>query len=162
MRPGDPIGVVDTLIIHGTDGNSTADAVAAWHDREASAHWIIPDENEQGHGEFAWATAAESKAAWHCRKTSHSNEILGPGPKPNSRSLGIEIVNRITGGGDPYSEWQVRMAAEIALYAWAKYPNLRTIISHAKLDPTRRSDPGPAFPWETFRNEVLSHAALHA
>lgn len=158
-RSGDPIASVDTVIIHGTDGHRTADAIAAWHDKKASAHWIVPDEDEAGHGQFAWATAAESKAAWHCRTTPEAS-VLGGSAGTNSRSLGIEIVNRITGGGDPYSDWQVTMTARIVLYAWAKYPHLRHVISHAKLDPTRRSDPGPSFPWDTFKTRVLTHSAL--
>ena len=163
-RPGDPIEIVDTIIIHGTDGHSTSSAVQTWRTapagKQASAHWIVPDEDEAGHGQFAWATVAETKTAWHCRTTGPARELLGSGPKVNSRSLGVEVVNRITGGGDPYSAWQVTMTAQIVLYAWAKYPNLRHVVSHAKLDPTRRTDPGPLFPWDSFRQQVLSHSAL--
>ncbi|MEL7210761.1 MAG: hypothetical protein AAGK32_21410, partial [Actinomycetota bacterium] len=71
----------------------------------------------------------------------------------------IEIVNRITGTHDPYSDWQVEMTVQIVRYAWAKYPNLRHVVSHAKLDPERRSDPGPLFPWDDFRERVLAAPA---
>ncbi|MEL7155415.1 MAG: N-acetylmuramoyl-L-alanine amidase, partial [Actinomycetota bacterium] len=148
-RPGDPLDIVDTIIIHGTDGHSTHSAVQTWRTPgvKASAHWIVPDEDEAGHGQFAWATVAETKAAWHCRTTGPAKALLGAGPQVNNRSLGIEIVNRITGTHDPYSDWQVEMTVQIVRYAWAKYPNLRHVVSHAKLDPARRSDPGPLFPW---------------
>jgi N-acetyl-anhydromuramyl-L-alanine amidase AmpD len=164
-RPVDPIDGVDTIIIHGTDGSSTASAVATWRqpDSVASAHWIVPDEDESEHGAFAWATVAESKAAQHCRTTGPARDLLGPHAGVNSRSLGIEVVNRITGpSSDPYSDWQVTMTARIVLYAWAKYPNLHHVVSHAKLDPTRRSDPGSLFPWDSFQDQVLSHSALPA
>ena len=36
-----------------------------------------------------------------------------------------------------------------------KYPNLKHIVSHAKLDPDRRSDPGTNFNWERFKELVL-------
>ena len=163
-RPGDPLAIVDTIVIHGTDGHSTESAVQTWRKAggRASAHWIVPDEDEEGHGRFAWATVAETKAAWHCRTTGPARRLIGSGPKVNSRSLGVEVVNRITGGGDPYSTWQVDMTVEIVVYAWAKYPNLRHVVSHAKLDPTRRTDPGPLFPWDRFRQQVLDRPAAPA
>jgi N-acetylmuramoyl-L-alanine amidase len=57
--------------------------------------------------------------------------------------------------GDAFSAWQVEVTARIVRYCWAKYPNLVHVVSHAKLDPTRRSDPGADFPWVRFRQLVL-------
>ena len=56
---------------------------------------------------------------------------------------------------DDFSDWQVEATAQIVRYAWAKYPNLRHVVSHAMLDPGRRSDPGSLFPWSRFREAVL-------
>ena len=64
------------------------------------------------------------------------------------------MVNRQV-HSDAFSDWQVEATAQIVRYAWAKYPNLRHVVSHAMLDPARRSDPGSLFPWERFRAAVL-------
>jgi len=57
---------------------------------------------------------------------------------------------------DTFSDWQVAVTVKIVRYCWAKYLNLRHVVSHAKLDSQFRSDPGTKFPWEKFKNLVLS------
>lgn len=162
-RGDDVFEAIDTIVIHATAGYASAHAIENWHQRVASAHWVIPDEKEPQHGHFVWSTVAEAKAAYHVRDTIVVEETaLGDGPNVNNRSLGIEIVNtqNVENYQDPFSTWQVTMAARIVLYAWAKYPNLKHVISHAKLDPTRRDDPGIQFPWDEFKNMVLTYSAL--
>ncbi|WP_299792108.1 N-acetylmuramoyl-L-alanine amidase [uncultured Shewanella sp.] len=158
-RKRDVFESIDTIVIHATAGYATEHAVDTWKARKASAHWIIPDENEVGHGHFIWATVAEAKAAYHVGNVDYAS-ILGDGPNVNDRSLGVELVNtqNVQYYRDPYSRWQIDMLARIVLYAWAKYPNLKHVISHAKLDPTRRTDPGENFPWEEFKHKVLTHS----
>ena len=60
---------------------------------------------------------------------------------------------------DTFSKWQIKATAQIVRYCWAKYPNLRHVVSHAKLDPGRRSDPGTNFPWDEFRKAVVDPPA---
>ncbi len=158
-RGRDVLEGVDTVVIHATAGWATQHAVDAWHNATASAHWIVPDEDEPQHGHFVWATVAEAKAAYHV--SADPNADLGPG-NVNNRSLGIEIVNTqdVQNYQDPYSAWQVTMAAQIVLYAWAKYPNMKHVISHARLQSHNRADPGRQFPWASFKEQVLTHSAL--
>lgn len=160
-RGRDVFQVIDTIVIHATAGYATQHAVDTWKTKAASAHWIVPDEDEPQHGHFIWATVAESKAAYHVGNVPYAQH-LGPGPNVNNRSLGIEIVNTqdVKNFTDPFSDWQIEATARIVLYAWAKYPNLRHVISHAKLDPSRRADPGRQFPWERFKQMVLTQSAL--
>lgn len=160
-RQRDILNVVDTIVVHGTAGYATRHAIDRWKNVKASAHWIVPDEDEPQHGSFVWATVAEAKAAYHVGDVNFKQH-LGPGPNVNNRSLGIEIVNTqdVQNFSDPYSRWQVTVAARIVLYAWAKYPRLRHVISHAKLDPSRRSDPGRNFPWNAFKRKILTGSAL--
>jgi len=161
-RKTDVINTIDTIVIHATAGFATQHAIDAWKLRKASTHWIIPDENEPQHGHFVWSTVNEAKAAYHVKNLDQHQQILGSGPNTNNRSLGIEIVNtqNVEQFVDPFSTWQIQMAARIVLYAWARYPLLKHVISHAKLDPSRRSDPGVNFPWKEFKEMVLSHSAL--
>jgi N-acetyl-anhydromuramyl-L-alanine amidase AmpD len=160
-RGRDVFDVIDTVVVHATAGYATQHAVDTWRQVKASAHWIIPDEDEPQHGHFAWATVAEAKAAYHVGNVDYEPH-LGPGTNVNNRSLGIEIVNtqNVQDFTDRFSAWQITMAAQIVLYAWAKYPNLKHVISHARLDPTRRADPGSNFPWEDFKTQVLTYEAL--
>ena len=160
-RKRDVLEVVDTIVIHATAGYATQHAIDTWRKKPASAHWIIPDEDEPQHGEFVWSTVEESKAAYHVGNVDYEGHI-GAGPNVNNRSLGIEIVNTQDAQAyrDPYSPWQIEAAARIVLYAWWKYPNLKHVISHARLDPGRRSDPGGNFPWDKFMNLVLSHEPI--
>lgn len=148
---------VEGLVVHATAGGSTSGALAWWKDPEgakASAHWIIPDEDEPAHGKSALAVVYESLAAWHVRNDK-THELVNNKKRINHWTLGVEVVNRQI-ESDSFSEWQLQMTAQITRYAWAKYPNFRYVFSHALVDPLRRSDPGVNFDWEKFKAMVLS------
>lgn len=150
----DAILGIRAVVIHATAGASSFGAVSVMRDAKASFHWLVPDENEVQHGQFVWACAPEARAAWHVRNDAAHADVNGGALRVNHWSLGIEIVNTQT--NDPFSDWQVEITARIVRYCWAKYPNLRHIVSHAKLDSSRRSDPGEAFAWERFKTLVLA------
>lgn len=151
----DPVLGITTIVIHATAGSSSAGAFSVMQDRRASFHWLIPDEDEVGHGKIIWATAPEARACWHVRNSCAHPDICDGRNKINHHSLGIELVNRAI-PTDPFSSWQINAAADIIRYAWAKYPNLHHVVSHAKLDPDRRTDPGKHFPWDALKAAVLN------
>ena len=154
-RRGDPIRQIEAIVIHATAGSSSDGAFSVMRDGRASFHWLTPDENEEAHGSHVWACAPERRAAWHVRNDCSHPEVCGGARRLNHRSLGVEIVNA-QNEVDTFSEWQIQATADIVRYAWAKYPNLRHVVSHARLDPGRRSDPGSGFPWEEFKSRVLA------
>ena len=156
----DPVLGVTTIVVHATAGGDSEDAMSVMKAHKASWHWLVPDEDEEQHGRMVWACAPEARAAHHVRNSCFHPDVEGGKSKINHFSLGIEIVNRQaqTDPG-PFSQWQVFAAAEIIRFCWAKYPNLKHVVSHAKLDPERRSDPGANFPWETLR-ELVVHAPV--
>ncbi len=154
-RPGDPINSVKAVVIHATAGTTSDGAVSVMRAGNASFHWLVPDEDEPQHGRFVWACAPERRAAAHVLNSKHHPDVNNDARRVNDWSLGIEIVNRAN-GGDAYSDWQVEAVARIVRFCWGKYPNLRHVVSHAKLDPERRTDPGANFPWERFRGLVLN------
>jgi N-acetyl-anhydromuramyl-L-alanine amidase AmpD len=150
----DAIMGIKAVVIHATAGGSSDGAVSVMRDGTASFHWLVPDENEPEHGQLVWACAPEARAAWHVRNDKSNPDVNDGANKVNHWSLGIEVVNAQT-TTDKFSDWQVEATAQIVRYCWAKYPNLKYIVSHAKLDPGRRSDPGKLFPWERFQELVL-------
>jgi N-acetylmuramoyl-L-alanine amidase len=152
-----PIDGVVAVVIHATAGASTAGAVSVMKSGTASFHWVVPDEDEQAHGQLVWACVPETLAAWHVKRTMSHGDVNRGRTGANDWSLGIEIVNTQS-GGEPFSPWQVESAAKIVRYCWAKYPNLKHVVSHAKLDPKNRSDPGAHFPWDDFKRRVLAPA----
>lgn len=149
----DPTLGVRTIVVHATAGGSSAGAFSVMREGRASFHWLIPDEDETGHGRVIWATAPETRACWHVRNSCSHPDVWEGKTRINHSSLAIEIVNRAN-GRDPFSSWQVDATARIIRYAWGKYPNLRHVVSHAKLDPARRTDPGADFPWERLESAV--------
>jgi N-acetylmuramoyl-L-alanine amidase len=149
------INGVRAIVIHATAGSSSAGAVSVMRDGRASFHWLIPDEDEPQHGEVIWACAPEALAAWHVRNSASHPKVNGGARKVNHWSLGIELVNTQK-SSDGFSDWQVEMTVQLVKYCWAKYPNLKHVLSHAVLDPNRRSDPGTLFPWQDFKKRVLS------
>ena len=151
----DAIFGVRAVVIHATAGASSAGAISVMKQGRASFHWLVPDEDEPQHGSLVWACAPEARAAWHVRNACSHPEVNDGAGRVNHWSLGIEIVNR-QAPHDDFSDWQIEVTARIVRYCWAKYPNLGHIVSHSRLDPGRRSDPGARFPWERFRRLVLA------
>lgn len=153
-----PINGIEGVAIHATAGGSTQGALNWWKDPagKASAHWIVPDEDEAGHGNTVLAVVSESLAAWHVQN-SKTHPKLGNKKKINHWTVGIEIVNQQI-SSDDFSDWQLEVTALIVRYCWAKYPNLKYIFSHALVDPTRRSDPGSQFDWDAFCTLIVSSA----
>lgn len=154
----DSILGIKAVVIHATAGGSSEGAVSVMREGKASFHWLVPDEDEPQHGQLVWACAPEARAAWHVRNDKSHAKVNKGATKVNHWSLGIELVNR-QAGGDTFSDWQVEVTAKIVRYCWAKYPNLKHVVSHARLDPGRRSDPGTSFPWNRFEELVLEQGA---
>jgi N-acetyl-anhydromuramyl-L-alanine amidase AmpD len=155
-RSVDPILGITTIVIHATAGSSSSGAISVLKKPvdPASFHWLVPDEDEPQHGNLVWACVPEARAAWHVRKTVSHPEVSSGAKNINQWSLGIEVVNAQK--NDPFSAWQIEATAKIVRYCWAKYPNLVHVVSHARLDPTRREDPGPNFDWARFKALVLN------
>jgi N-acetyl-anhydromuramyl-L-alanine amidase AmpD len=156
-RISDPILGVTTVVLHATAGGDCEDAMSVMKARKASCHWLVPGDKEHQHGQMVWACAPEARAALHVRNGCSHPDVEGGRTGVNHFSLGICIVNRqAESNPNPFSQWQVFAAAEIIRHCWAKYPNLKHVVSHARLDPLRRRDPGSSFPWDTLRDLVVN------
>lgn len=147
-------GKIRAFVIHATAGSTSEGAMSVMFRHKASWHWLIPAEREAEHGIRIWACAPEARAAWHVRNDKSHPDVNGGQHGVNYWSLGVEIVN--TQVNDSFSDWQVEQTAALVRYAWSRYPDLVDVVSHAKLDPARRSDPGSQFPWERFCQLILA------
>jgi N-acetylmuramoyl-L-alanine amidase len=122
----DPILGIRAVVIHATAGSSSEGAVSVIRAGAASFHWLVPDENEEAHGQFVWACIPEARAAWHVRNACSHPSVNDGATRANHWSLGIEVVNSQV--QDPFSDWQIEATAQIVRYCWAKYPNLKHVV----------------------------------
>jgi N-acetylmuramoyl-L-alanine amidase len=157
VRRFHPVEGIRAVVIHATAGWSSADAVGAMKTRKASFHFLVPDEDEPQHGHFSWEVVPPELAAWHVRNQCSHADVFGGRRLVNHWSIGVEIVNTQK-SADAFSAWQIEAAAGIVRWCWMKFPNLKHVVSHAKLDPERRSDPGEHFPWREFEHAVIHSA----
>ncbi|WP_108445102.1 1,6-anhydro-N-acetylmuramyl-L-alanine amidase AmpD [Halomonas denitrificans] len=119
---------------------------AAIADLRVSAHLLIRRD-----GECVQFVPFEARA-WHAgrscwRDGARERRAL------NDFAVGIELE------GDevsPYTGAQYRALARATAALLARYPALTParITSHARVAPLRKSDPGPAFDWAYFRQEL--------
>lgn len=93
----------------------------------------------------------ESKRAWHAGLGSwrEFHDDL------NSHSIGIEISN-LTLGQCPYNEAQIEKLIPFCRKLIRKY-NIKpqNIVAHSDIAPTRKADPGLAFPWKRLAKEGI-------
>lgn len=154
----------DLIVIHYTAG-STLDGAVSWLkslDSKASAHLVIGKDGR------VVQMVPFDEIAWHAGVSSYQGS-----PSVNHRAIGIELVNR--GYGVPAGSgkllthknesiprwWDLYQDAQIdSLIAVCKairkvYP-IVNIVGHDDVAPSRKQDPGPAFPWPQFRLRVLA------
>ncbi|WP_108446919.1 N-acetylmuramoyl-L-alanine amidase [Halomonas denitrificans] len=144
------------LVLHYTDGDE-AEALATLTGPHVSSHYVLP----RGPEGRVYQLVEESRRAWHAG-ASHwrgSADI-------NATSIGIEIVN--AGPDRPTAELERDLAADAPhAIAWAPYPDAQittlialardliarhgieatNVVAHSDIAPSRKIDPGPAFPW---------------
>lgn len=103
--------------------------------------------------------------AWHAGASVWKGQ-----PACNSYSIGIELVNcgyLATVGikakhknGGPVRTWQeypdvqIQACAMVA-QALRTYYGITEWVGHDDIAPSRKSDPGPAFPWDQFRASAV-------
>lgn len=145
---------IDTIVIHATAGGSSAGAMSVTQKGTASWHLLVPDEDEPGHGEYAYRCVPDSGSAWHvlskCKHPADGRVNI------NDRSMGVEVVNW-QDGRDSFSDWQLRITAQWVRYCWSEL-GCKYLYTHAFLDPGRKSDPGGCFDWDRFMGYVLEGA----
>ena len=84
------------------------------------------------------------KRAWHAGISRYCGR-----ERCNDFSIGIELEGTDT---LPYTEMQYQQLAAITQALVALYPAIAdNMTGHSNIAPGRKTDPGPAFDWATFR-----------
>jgi AmpD protein len=112
-----------------------------------SAHFLV------ARGGRVTQFVACNDRAWHAGASSFEGR-----PACNDFSLGVELE-----GTDerPYTAAQYRVLARLARVLFAAYP-LRAVRGHSDIAPGRKTDPGPAFDWRRFADDLNAHRAAFA
>lgn len=107
---------------------------------EVSAHLLIRRDGQ------LMQFAAFDQRAWHAGKSSFEGR-----QRCNDYAIGIELE-----GTDeiPYEPVQYERLADVAAALISNYPGItpERIVGHSDIAPGRKTDPGPAFDWDHFRN----------
>ncbi|PMR75205.1 N-acetylmuramoyl-L-alanine amidase [Billgrantia endophytica] len=151
------------LVVHYTDVDE-AESLATLTGPHVSAHYVLPLPAHQRAGEpLVYQLVDESRRAWHAGASAWKNRT-----NINDTSIGIEIVN--TGPDRPYAEVKQALESDsenVSGIHWAPYPDAQIealialsrdiierhaihptdVVAHSDIAPTRKIDPGPAFPW---------------
>lgn len=75
----------------------------------------------------------------------------------NSRSIGIEIVNKGVseeGIGEPFPERQIDAVIKLCKDIQSRH-KIKYIVGHSDIAPQRKSDPGEFFPWKKLASEGI-------
>jgi N-acetylmuramoyl-L-alanine amidase len=126
----------ELVVIHYTAMESGAAALARLCDpvAEVSAHYLIDTDGA------VLRLVEETMRAWHAGAGA-----WGGRGDVNSRSIGIELVNR---GTEPFAAPQMAVLEQVLAGVrdrWALPP--QAVIGHSDMAPDRKGDPGPRFDW---------------
>jgi N-acetylmuramoyl-L-alanine amidase len=143
------------LVMHYTAGDFKS-SMAALTGPNVSAHYVVPDPTDKTYKEAGFTDMRifklldEQKRAWHAGISSWAGRT-----NLNDTSIGIENVNlaREEHGQiifPPYNPTQIEAIKQLALDILKRYPDItpRNVVGHSDIAPTRKSDPGAAFPWK--------------
>lgn len=168
------------LVVHYTVIRSMSATVATFKSpaRRCSAHLIIdetgdltqmvPFDRQAWHaGPSAWAGRSG------CNQFTIGIELVNPGPLVRKGSAVVD-TNDVAWTGDvvearhkngraawklwaAYTRPQLETLEQVASELVARY-GLKDVLGHDDIAPARKTDPGPAFPLDAFRNTLFGRA----
>jgi len=135
-RNGTPI---DAVIIHHTASDNCSGTLSWFKnpDAKASAHYVIDKDGT------IYQMVGDEKRAWH----AGTSAIPGSPGDVNSRSIGIEIVNK-GDGKTPFTDAQYAALSQLTAHLQQTY-NIpqKNILGHRDVAPGRKVDPADNFDW---------------
>jgi len=114
-----------------------------------SSHYLVPEGPKQGERKI-YELVPESLRAW-----TQGISNWGRRSNLNDQGIGVEIVNlgfRVENGSKiwyPYPKYQVDSVIDLCVDIIHRYDiEPYNVIGHSDCAPTRKTDPGPLFPWK--------------
>ncbi|NKB35379.1 MAG: N-acetylmuramoyl-L-alanine amidase [Pseudomonadales bacterium] len=165
---------INYLVLHATSENF-AESLRLLSTRNrgpVSAHYLVPfleDPTYSRDDLRVYRLVDESRRAWHAGVSQ-----WGPEQSLNNRSVGIEVVNTfkceefedLTGVTSVevmecsfpiYPQAQIDLLVELIVEVLERHPGIDPIdvVGHADIAPSRKSDPGPEFPWKQLHDRGI-------
>ncbi len=171
------LSALDTIIIHYTAGSS-AESSAKYlckNNVKASAHIVIGKKGEvyqlvsfdtktwhAGRSEYAgrkwfnnFSIGIEIDNAGVLTKTENAFRSWFGSSIPSENVLKAKHRNELSEKyWELYTKEQLMVCNEICTLLIEQY-NIKNILGHEEICPGRKHDPGPAFPLDKFRNQLL-------
>lgn len=127
---------ISALVLH-CSAHDTKDMIAVLEKEELSAHYVV------GLNGDVTQLVPEEKRAWHAGISSWREF-----DNLNHNSIGIEI-STMSMGQEPYSERQIQSLIELCQGIIERHHiPVKNVVGHSDIAPTRKPDPGVAFPWQ--------------
>ena len=127
---------ISALVLH-CSAHDTKDMIAVLEKEELSAHYVV------GLNGDVTQLVPEEKRAWHAGISSWREF-----DNLNHNSIGIEI-STMSMGQEPYSERQIQSLIELCQGIIERHHiPAKNVVGHSDIAPTRKPDPGAAFPWQ--------------
>jgi len=86
--------------------------------------------------------------AWHAGRSSFEGQV-----ECNDYSVGVELEGT---DHEPYAECQYETLLQLTRLLMAGFPELTAerIVGHEHVAPGRKTDPGPAFDWQRYLDQL--------
>lgn len=150
------------LVLHYTAENF-AGSIKSLTGDNVSVQYLVPDITDESYIQAGFKDMQifnlvdENARAWHAGVSSWAERT-----NLNDTSIGIEIVNLASDKGGlwnfpPYPAVQIAAVKQLAANILQRYPDISpvNVVAHSDIAPTRKSDPGPMFPWLELYEEGI-------
>jgi len=151
------------IVMHYTAANFKKSVEQLTHG-QVSTHYLVPNPADRSYSESGdremtiFNLVDEKDRAWHAGVSSWRDRN-----NLNDTSIGIEIVNEASDDGrgnftfPPFHPEQISAVKALTTNIVQRYPDISpiNIVGHSDIAPGRKSDPGPAFPWQQLYQEGI-------
>lgn len=128
---------IDTIVFH-CSAYELEEMIEVLQDSKLSAHYIIGTDGK------IVQLVPEEKRAWHAGVS-----FWRGAENINHRSIGIELSSP-TMGQNEYTKIQIQNLCRLCKDIMMRHPAIisQNIVAHSDIAPSRKPDPGRAFPWQ--------------